>query len=262
MNPKGKVDYLDLDDYCLHARGPKQLGVQEGYFSEEMEQYLCRQIEQPFSILVADVNAFLVENSEAVVISDAVELACMRYISAAYYRSEHAYSAFLAGSYTAILYDTQSNHDDLVFFSTQNNNGVFPGLEKHHMIVLVNRTERLFVVPRNCFYSISSQGKPCYVAPVSPVCAIGLIPEEYPSTRDQRLWVIDNPDDIWRMNVQALRFEYLFNKKFVASYRIAELEQLKTWLAGNLEKLECDRTSLHKQLQTASEEVDESQNNS
>ena len=59
MNTAGKVNHLNLEDCSLHALGPKQLGVQKGYYSKDMEQYLCRQIEQPFSVLVDSVNTYI-----------------------------------------------------------------------------------------------------------------------------------------------------------------------------------------------------------
>ena len=240
--PNGQVCYLSLNDFRLHSYGPKKLGTQKGYFSKEMEQYLSREIEHPFSKLVAEVTAFVEEEKESITLPADVENVCKRYVSAAAYRSEKAYSNFVEGSLSAGLFDVQTNHDDLVLFSTQHNGGIFPGLEDARMAVLVNRTERSFVVPRNCFYAISSNSMPCIIVPVSPKCAFSLVPEAFPVEKDHHLWLINDPVDVCRMNKQALCMEYAFNHEFVVSTDKSELEQLKSYAEANIAMLESLRT--------------------
>ena len=241
--PNGQVCYLSLNDFRLHSCGPKKLGTQKGYFSKEMEQYLSRQIEHPSSKLVAEVTAFVEQEKESITLPADVENVCKRYVSAAAYRSEKAYSNFMEGSLTAGLFDAQTNHDDLVLFSTQHNGGIFLGLEKARMMVLVNRTERLFVVPRNCFYIISSNSMPCIIAPTSPKCAFGIVPESFPVEDGFHLWFVDDPDDVWHMNKQALCMEFAFNHEFVVSTDKSELEQLKSYAEANIAMLESLRTA-------------------
>ena len=110
-------------------------------------------------------------------------------------------------------------------------------------MVLVNRTERLFVVPRNCFYIISSNSMPCIIAPVSPKCAFGLVPESFPAEDGFHLWFVDDPDDVWHMNKQALCMEFAFNHEFVVSTDKSELEQLKSYAEANIAMLESLRTA-------------------
>lgn len=58
--------------------------------------------------------------------------------------------------------------------------------------------------------------------------------------KEQCYEIITNPKSIMMMNFSALKYEYMFNKGFVASQRIDELEELVEFteeFRGELEKL-------------------------
>ena len=240
--PNGHVSYLSLNDLQLHSCAPKKLGTQKGYYSEEMEQYLNKQIENPFSRLVAEVIASLEQGKASLVLPFDIDTICKRYITAAAYRSGKAYTDYLKESQTASLCDDQTNHDELLFFSTRMNNGVFPGLETARMLVLVNQTERQFVVPRNCFYLVSSNGMPCIIVPITPKHAFGLVPKGFSAEADANLWLIEDADYVWHMNKQALSMEYVFNHEFVASASKRELMELNAYAKESKDRLESLRS--------------------
>ncbi len=227
-----------MDDCMLHSCGTKKLGTQKGYYSQEFEQYLNKQIENPFSKLALEISSFVEQGNELLVLSAGTEKICKQYISVAAFRSKRAYLDFLNGSLVAGLLDDQTSHDGLVFFSTKLNSGVIPEISESRMMVLANKTDKEFVVPRNCFYLISSEGFPCIIAPITPICAIGLIPKDYPLEKNVNLWTVNNTDDILHMNKQALCMEYVFNHEFVAARRQNELSELKSYLEENQTNLE------------------------
>jgi hypothetical protein len=82
------------------------------------------------------------------------------------------------------------------------------------MIVLVNKTKIQFVVPRNCFYEVSSNNVKCIVAPISPNCALCLAPGHYRreiiEDKESRLGYLVDPEDIKISNIHALQYEYVF----------------------------------------------------
>ena len=243
----GRVYYLDLNDGCIHLSGSKRLGTETGYYSEEIESYLNKEIETPFTSLAAKVRSFAEKDLDTLVLDVTVEETLKRYIVAAMARSKLALNSLMKKSVTAQFMSMQANHDDLVLISTLGNHGLIPLLQSHKMLVLVNRTDRQFVVPRNCFYTVHSQGYSCIVAPISPICALELVPEKYSGNvingEEYRFGYIDDPNIISEMNKQALRYEYSFNQTFVASASRYELEKLKTYLETNREYLESLKAS-------------------
>jgi len=243
----GRVFYLDLNTSYIGLSGSGRLGTEAGYYSEEIETYLNEKIETPFTTLAAKVRAFIHENREALTLDSIDEEICKNYVAASMARSKPALDSLMTNSVTAQFMGEQANHDDLVFVSTQ------PGmlssvLKAYKMLVIVNRTARHFVVPRNCFYEVQSKGSSCIVVPISPGCVLELVPPDYSGNivngEECRLGYIDDPDIVCEMNRRALRYEYAFNQTFVASASRFELEQLKAYLEANREHLNSLKTAL------------------
>ncbi len=234
----GKVWNLNLNDCKLHSCGTKKLGTQKGYYSQELEQYLNQQIENPFSKLAYKIATFVEQGEESLILPVDAENICKQYISVAAFRSKKAYSDFLKGSLVAGLLDDQTSHDGLAFFSTKLNSGIVPEISESRMMVLANKTDKEFVVPQNCFYLISSNRFPCVIAPITPFCAVGLISKDYPLEKNVNLWLVSDTDDILHMNKQALCMEYVFNHEFVVARRKNELLELKSYLEENQTSLE------------------------
>ena len=88
-----------------------------------------------------------------------------------------------------------------------------------------NKTERMLVVPRSCFYLVTSQDVPHIVAPVWPKGAILLMPQKM--GRAGMTAVVSEPNVIEEMNICALCSELEFNSAFVAANRRIELESLR-----------------------------------
>ena len=244
----GKVFHLDLTLQRIRSCSSDILGTEYGYFSDEMEQYLSKKIEKPFSELVSSVRAFLNSDCPLLEMPIAFEDTCKRYISSAMYRSGLALKMLIQGSVTAPFVSAQENHDDLVRVGLQHNNGIFPQLADYEMIVLVNRTQVQFVVPRNCFFEVSSHSVKCLIAPISPDCALCLAPKEFRreiiEDAESRMGFLDNAEDVWVSNNHALQFEYVFNHGFVAAANKTELQNLLKYLNSQKSELEKIRTEV------------------
>ena len=162
------------------------------------------------------------------------------------YRSGLALNILMQGSITAPYCSDQENHDDLVFCGLQHNNGIFPQLVDHEMMVLINRTKEQFVVPRNCFFEVSSNKIKCIVAPISPSCALCLAPKNYRrdivKDTESRIGIFDDSADICISNIHALQYEYVFNHSFVAAANKSELQKLLDYLNNHKPELEKLRT--------------------
>ena len=128
-------------------------------------------------------------------------------------------------SVTASTCTEQSNHDMLACFGLRSYGPIESNLEKMDVSVLINKTERMLVVPRNCFYLVTSQDVPYIVAPVCPKGAILLMPREMACAGMTA--VVSDSNVIEKMNTLALRSELEFNSAFVAANRRIELESLR-----------------------------------
>ena len=234
-SPKSKtVYYLDLNELRIRSCSSRLLGAEYGYYSKEIEDYLNKEIESPISKLVEEINEFVKKRKQKIVITDEQENTVKKYMTASMARSQLCLNSFMKASFSAALFDPQANHDSVVRLSTLQNGGISPVIKNHEVHLIVNKSDRSFVVPRNCFYSYERKNRTCYALPVSPICVIALVPEDYPTDYIAEeacyLYVIDNPEIVKEFNCLALSYELRYNHSFVASYQQKELQELKQLL--------------------------------
>lgn len=245
----GRVHYLDVTTGKMGLTSSKNLGTEYGYYSDTQELFLNKEIENPLTSLASKVRLFQQNGCGTLTLPQTEEVVLKKYITSAMARSRLSLDAFLAVSETAFLCSDQQNHDDLVYFSICRNNGIAEILEDHFLVILINKTEKNLVVPRNCFYALSSQGMECIVAPISPQCALCLFPPEYAEqshiSKEYRLCVVENVEDVARMNQRALMYEYMYNKTFLASASQEELKELLAFRDEHEEELEALWTKAH-----------------
>lgn len=242
----GRVFYLDIGEKHIGMTSTKAIGVETGYYSDKTEQYLNHEIETPFFALTAKVRAFVDGNSEVLTLPIEAENTFKKYITGSMVRSDLALNTFLDSSVTADQHSPQRNRDDLIGIATRCNAGIVPIIENYAMAILVNRTQKNLVVPRNCFYTVPFNGAECIVAPISPICALLLLPENCATNFiSDGMVYIDIPHDIEVMNIRALSYEYVFNKGIVVSISKKELEELMSFLEQNENILEMRRKQAH-----------------
>ena len=241
--------YLDLNSGKIGLAGARKLGTEPGYFSERQEQYLSSEIEGPLCSLADQIRRFIDSEESELTLSLASELVFKKYITAAMARSELAMQSFFHNSETACLFSKQDNHDHMVFFSTHHNQGISTVIKDHQLSVIVNKTDMHLVVPRNCYYTIYSEGVEMIVAPVSPVCALCLVPPGSSSKQtllpNHTILLISKQEDISLMNTRALLLEYTINRKFLASSTKMELELLRDYMIKNRDFLESSYKANH-----------------
>lgn len=239
-----RVYYLDTKTEYMGLAGAKKLGTEYGYYSDKHEQFLNKEIENPLINLGAKVRKLLYDESLTITLSQEEESTLKRYIATSIARSNLALEAMhkASGKYSQLLLSTQQKHDFISGFGATQNNSVYQTFESYYLVVLINRTDVNWVVPRNCFYAVSSHELECIVAPVSPKCALCLLPPKYAEENmdslQYRLGVVNDPTFVTIMNKRALLYEYLFNQTFVASATKAELEELRNYLRDSKAELD------------------------
>lgn len=81
----GQVLHLDLDNNRIRSCSSKKLGTEYGYYSDEIEDYLNKEIENPFSDYVKTIVPFSKENKDKLQLSFKVEDACKKFVTASIY---------------------------------------------------------------------------------------------------------------------------------------------------------------------------------
>lgn len=231
-DPEKKVWYLDVSTKQIGRRSSGRLGTSKGYFSKDGEDYWSKTIEDPIGKLNQQVLAFCSGEVNNTVFHPNDMEVVRRYIQAAMVRSESAYAAMKTAVTNQEEYTEQQLHDALSVIGMTVVSEITDGLDFNKMIatILVNRTSRNFVVPRNCFYFVERDGYPNYVMPISPKVALLLLPREQLQNHVGNYGVIDKPEQILRLNRHALKYECLINGAFVAASSCSELEDLQQLL--------------------------------
>lgn len=237
-DPEKKVWYLDIASGKILRKPAGRLGTAKNYYSKHGEEFWAKNIESPLGKLGSRVRAFCNGEVETITIEDEDSRLVKQYIKAAAVRSNLAYQTMKEGSIAADLCSKQANHDALSLLGMQASPQFDQQLEDLEVTIIANRTNRHLVVPRNCYYCVSHWNVRNFVAPISPQCAILLLPIEHLHLINDGYAVIDDPAQVDCMNVLALKYEYMFNADFVASDRRTELEFLQQFQAENMATLE------------------------
>ena len=243
---KKPVHYLDIHAGKIWKKPAKRLGTSKGYYSIEGENFWGQYIESPLGVLNKKIQDFCAGNSQILIITREDTILARNYIKAAAIRSKLAADIMQKTSYTAHLHTDQENHDALSFFGMDSEGEFDHLLQEYRLTVLINKSDRSFVVPQNCFYSVLSKSKIVLVAPISPKMALLLLPAEYKVDTGETYGIVKDPENIETMNIAALRYEYQFKGTFVASNCYSELEMLQCYRTEHLEELinlmECHNT--------------------
>ncbi len=242
----GRVLYLDLNLNRIRSCGSDILGTEPDYYSADMEQRLSQNIEEPFSNVVSAISDFLQGQENSLNLPIAVEEDFVHYLVTSLSRSRFALDIYEQNSIFSQFIPGVVTHERLVAHSLNSNGSLTKRLENFKMVVMVNETLRPFAVPRNCTYCLRYNGEQHIIAPVSPTCAFAMIPTDSKEFQDEagRLAYVNDSEVVAIMNDSALAFEYAFNKCFVATPDRNELNRLKSFLQGNIEMLEKNRTAI------------------
>lgn len=236
-----KVCYLDIPTGEIFYKSAGLLGTAPNYFSRRGEHFWDRTVESSLGVLTKKVRMFCSGESDILNLTQNDIFLTKRYIKAAAVRSGIAHDSMMKNSFTAQFCSDQENHDDLSAFGMKSV-GMFDYLlEELSFTIMVNKTERSLVVPRNCFYTLPFGGKSAIVAPISPKAALFLLSAEVLNVIGEGYAVIDDSNQIAQMNLRALVDEYIYNGAFVASNCKSELLPLQQYLGENRRELELSK---------------------
>lgn len=227
-----KVWYLNVATNQIAKKSANLLGTAKGYYSNEGEAYWSKTIEDPIGKLNLQVLAFCSGEIKTTAFQPNDMEVVKRYIQSAMVRSKSAFTAMKTVITNPEEYTEQQMHDALSVIGMTVVGEITDELNFNKMVasILANRTARSFVVPSNCFYCVERNSYPNYIMPISPKGALLLLPKEQLENGIGNYGVIDDPEQVRRLNRHALKYECLINGAFVAADCRAELEDLQKLL--------------------------------
>jgi hypothetical protein len=228
-NTVDKVYYLDLTDNKIKEEKINILGTEKGYYSDEVERFLCDDVESKLGEIIKIASEFQRGKSNLFILSPKHKINIVNFFRFCLIRNENLIkevnrnSVFsqLVGGYTKNYLLSNINLVDVELLF----NGYFPNL-------LINTSNVELVIPRNCFYSAMVKGKPTrYIMPINPKVALVLIneTERFNLVKDGKLLYlqIDQDKILKCFNQRALFDEKIYNNSFVVANRKDELEDLQ-----------------------------------
>lgn len=232
--PDKKVWYLDISTQEIRKKPSSRLGTSKGYYSIDGENYWNTTIEDPIGKLNQQVLLFCAGKIKNITFHPTDMNIIKRYIKSAMVRSKTAFESMKSSISNSDDYTEQQLHDALSVVGMTAVDEITQSLGFDQMVatILVNRTDRNFVVPRNCFYCVSRDNHPNYIMPISPKGALIILPKSQIQNATGNYGVIDSEEQILRLNKYALKYECIFNGDFVASNCRTELEYLQEVLAN------------------------------
>ncbi len=224
---KGRVvDYLDLKKKEILCENIKTLGTITGFYSDECEEFLDKNIEDPVNKIIEKIKPFGRNTIQQVSIGPEEIKVIFDFFNYSFSRSKYAVNQ--ANTYCITSAIQPVTNEELIWLQKHN---IF---NEYCLRVLINRTDINFVIPRNCFYIKTSSylDKPYIILPFSKKYAIILISKQEDATQkedDNEHLFIDDKVDIHKLNENALWFEKLMNNEFIVGDK-KELSRLKVLL--------------------------------
>jgi hypothetical protein len=214
---------LDLKTNKITEEKINELGTIEDYFTEKAEDFLCKNIEQPFGRIAAKVKVFEKKKIQTLTINKEESEAILRFFHFAWIRSEKILSEINKHSTVAQFLGDYKTED--LFILNQN------FFSKYKVNILLNRTDINFVLPKNCFFQVFSKEKELiYILPFSPRTAFILVTE-----KEVRNYVVDGKEfynevhetkTLENLNVVAYKSEQQMDNKFIVSKTELELQNI------------------------------------
>lgn len=220
------VYYLNLEKMEIQKDKISVLGTEVDYYSEVIERFLDENIERPFGIIAHKIRAFEKGKADGLNLSVKEHESILNFAYYSILRSSKTLDEANEELYTSIIFPMR--HDELLGFSA--NKIEFNALKNMRVNVILNKTERQFVLPQNCIYDLPSKGTNLLILPLSPHVALSIEPIEYFNENVvdnlQYCHIVGQKEDVFEMNKYALHTEKNYSKGFVVCKREIELKEL------------------------------------
>lgn len=218
-----KVWYLDLEDNKIKEEKISKLDTEFGYYDKDVEDLLA-DAESAIGNIVRKFKDFERKKKNITISIKEMEI-ISRFIQYVLLRNSQIAQIFKEAS---IFLDEKSTHSDVIRYCEVGKPALI--LKGYKANILINKTNKSFVISKNVLYAERMNKQEIYLMPVSPKVAIVMMPIpmfnayvkneilEYAETIDENL--------IQRLNNTVYYTEKETSNKFVVGYK-DELERLQ-----------------------------------
>lgn len=228
VNEHETFNYYDVVKGYIGTKGTAgSTNTKQGYYSNEVETILNKEVETPVSILVTKIkrmrggNSFILDQKNRQIIYN--------YANSLFFRDPIYYKEMLTYSKTIILFSEQQQRDLCVLSGLSCNSQI---QSNYSITILFNRTSIPFVLPICGIYPLKKNGEIYFISPVTPHEAIIFVnnknfDELIDKDGNLNTLYVDDEYTIERMNLRA--FEEQCNRKWgvIVSTQYDLLYQLK-----------------------------------
>ncbi len=212
--------YLELDTNKIKYESINDIGSEKDYYTKEIEQFLNTNIEKPFGEVASKVRDFERRKIETLSISEEGQNTILEFFNYSLIRSDKVLEEVNKHSIAALLLGGLKK--EALF-------GLTPNFFKDMKVnILLNRTKINFVIPKNCFYAVTSNNKELtYVLPFTPRIAFILLSAEDANgyIRDGKKYYseVHEQKTVEKMNIMAYETEKQTDNGFIVSQTKEEL---------------------------------------
>jgi hypothetical protein len=231
-----KVYYLDLSDNAIKEEKIKTLGTEYGYYNEDIEKFLSKEVECKIGDISKLFKDFSKQKNKQLIITTEEKECINEFFKYSLIRSTYTIKAVNKASFFSKSFNGYTTND---IFQFANDSILVNFFEKFDSDILLNKSNVEFVIPRNCFYSAMVTDKPTkYVLPINSRTAFILINKcelsNFIIDGKHHYLQISDDDVVNSFNKRALVDEKFFNNAFVVANRKKELEDLQNYNSTQL----------------------------
>lgn len=244
-----QVWYLDVDTCEIDSKGASVLGAKYGYFSDDVETYLQKYIENPITQVNAHVRKCLANEPSSLKFSARTTERLRNFVIAAMARSNLAKQSLLSTLSSPSPKHDRKYNDALIKKGMTHFCADQSFLRGYTIGVIINKTQHPLVTLRNCFYTLDRGDYHSIIVPISPTAALALHSKCDLSSSGEPIYVgeiIDDETEIEKLNIRAMLYEYIYNKTFIATNDKAELLRLSEVLKKDRHIFEAIRVNARK----------------
>jgi len=230
--PEGrKAFYLDLKDNQIKEEKINILGTEEGYYSAEMENYLSKNVESKFGVIMRNAFDYTNGKIERFTIDSVIIKTFFLY---SILRSNYIFNKVNNDrSALAKLLLPPISHEEILLHP-EAAEGAF---SDYFANIFFNDSTTDLVIPKNCVYQVAyKSGNACAFLPITPKIAFILMQNNDNDEMfhgDSMLAANTSEESLINIfNEKALEYEQNWSNKFIVASRTIELEYLKNVIAN------------------------------
>lgn len=229
INKADFVKVLSFGDDKIELIRTNDYGVENGYYTEDVEELLNKEFESPLGETRKKLIEFAKKKRETVKIDKNDFIVIKKYLKMLFYRNKFFYNLYLSESKIATSSNTSPS--DYVQTCADLNVNPIDDFQRYSIAVVVKTGRRCFINNFTGFSFLSAKqisDKPVFFVPLSPECGIAFFLPKSNEAKDVYLdHLISNDDNTLDINKQIAITEAIYSKHSLIAKNESELVEVK-----------------------------------